>query len=205
MTAYSYFFLGLAYFLGSIPFGLILTRIAGMGDIREIGSGNIGATNVLRTGNKKIALLTLLMDMLKGTLAVLLTIIYAPEVQGLAALAVLLGHMFPLWLKFKGGKGVATALGAFIALSPPVAFMAMGVWLAAAAILRLSSLSALISIGTMPIFLTIFEETHYLWVSAAIILLVFIKHHENIKRLIQGTEPSIGNQKTKSHEPSQAS
>jgi len=180
-----------AYLLGSIPFGLLITKYAGAGDIRTIGSGNIGATNVLRTGNKKLAALTLLLDMLKGTVAVILAILFVPEAQTSAALAALVGHMFPVWLRFKGGKGVATALGVMIGLSPAVAIMAMLVWLASAIILRISSASALIAIGTMPVFISIFDDTHLLSFSLLLIILVFAKHHANIERLLDGTEPHI--------------
>lgn len=191
----SYFIIFLAYMLGSIPFGLLITQIAGKGDIREIGSGNIGATNVLRTGDKRLAALTLLLDMLKGTLAVLLALIYAPEVASFAAIAALFGHLYPVWLKFKGGKGVATALGILIGLAPSVAIMAMLVWLASAIILRISSASALIAIGTSPIFITIFHQEKYLWVSVVMIVFIFIKHSANIQRLLEGTEPHIGEKK----------
>lgn len=184
-----------AYLLGSIPFGLLLTKLAGIGDIRTIGSGNIGATNVLRTGNKKLAVLTLLLDMVKGTFAVLLALQFAPDVADYAALAALLGHLFPVWLRFKGGKGVATALGVFIALSPPVAMASMLVWLAVAFLLRISSASALIAVGTSPLWLIIFGQPHYVWLSVIIIVLVFYKHEANIRRLIAGTEPKIGKKK----------
>lgn len=184
-----------AYLLGSIPFGLLLTKMAGGGDIRSIGSGNIGATNVLRTGNKKLAALTLLLDMFKGSIAVAIALLYAPQVADFAALAALLGHLYPVWLKFKGGKGVATALGVFIALSPPVAFASMLTWLVIFFLLRISSASALIAVGSSPIWLIIFNQPHYLWLSVVIILLVFFKHEANIRRLIAGTEPKIGEKK----------
>jgi glycerol-3-phosphate acyltransferase PlsY len=164
----------------------------GLGDIREIGSGNIGATNVLRTGRKEIAFLTLLLDMLKGTLAALFALLYAPDFVPYAALAALLGHIFPIWLKFKGGKGVATALGVYIAICPLAAVMALFEWLLAAAVLRISSISALLAIGTMPIFLAIFNERQYIWVSFVIMAIVYLKHYQNIIRLIHGTEPKIG-------------
>lgn len=193
------FMIILAYLLGSIPFGLLIIQMAGLGDIRDIGSGNIGATNVLRTGKKKLAALTLLMDMLKGTLAVLLAFIYAPEVVGYACIAALLGHMFPVWLRFKGGKGVATALGVLLALYPPVALMAMLVWLAAAIILRISSASALIAIGSLPVFVMIFQQNERMWVVVVMIVLIFAKHAGNIARLLDGTEPHIG-EKNKNEE-----
>lgn len=190
-----YFMIVIAYLLGSIPFGVIITQCAGAGNLREIGSGNIGATNVLRTGRKDLACLTLLMDMLKGTLAVLLTIIYAPNMLPTACIVALMGHMYPVWLNFKGGKGVATALGILLALSPPVALMAMFVWLASALMLRISSASALIAMATSPVFVIIFNEEEILWIVVVMIVLVFAKHSDNIARLLEGTEPSIGSKR----------
>ncbi len=186
------FILILAYLSGSIPFGFLISKLAGQGDIRHIGSGNIGATNVLRTGKKWLAVVTLLCDMLKGTVPVLIAQVYAPELTGYVALLALLGHMFPIWLKFKGGKGVATALGVMIGLAWPVAVMAMLVWLASAFMLRISSLSALIAVGTMPIFVDIFEYHHLHSAIIIMILLIFFKHRSNIIRLFKGTEPHIG-------------
>ena len=185
----------LAYLLGSIPFGLLITKFAGAGDIRKIGSGNIGATNVLRTGNKKLAALTLILDMLKGTAAVVIANAVVPEAQTMAAMAALLGHMFPVWLKFKGGKGVATALGVMLGLSPLIAGIAMLVWLASAFTLRISSASALIAVGSSPLFIIIFSDTHLLPFALLMIVLVFAKHHANIRRLLDGTEPKIGEKK----------
>ncbi|HAX90612.1 MAG TPA: acyl-phosphate glycerol 3-phosphate acyltransferase [Rhodospirillaceae bacterium] len=182
----------LAYLLGSIPFGLLLTKLAGAGDIRAIGSGNIGATNVLRTGKKGLAAATLLLDMLKGTAAVILAQHYAPEVANIAALAVLLGHMFPVWLKFKGGKGVATAFGIMLALSWPVALMAALTWLASAILLRISSASALIALASAPVYLIIFGQFELVLLSVLILVLVYSKHYANIIRLVKGTEPHIG-------------
>lgn len=181
-----------SYFLGSIPFGLLLTKLAGLGDIRQIGSGNIGATNVLRTGNKKIAALTLLCDLLKGSAAVYLAQHIMPEFAGYAGFMALLGHMFPIWLSFKGGKGVATGLGVLVVLAWPVAIMAMLIWLASAWMLRISSLSALISVGTTPIFAIIFGYESILSVLMLMILFIFAKHNANIVRLFMGTEPMIG-------------
>ena len=192
-----------AYLLGSIPFGYILTQITGGGDIREIGSGNIGATNVLRTGRKELAFLTLLLDMLKGTLAVLFAFLYAQDSVGYVSIAVLIGHIFPVWLKFKGGKGVATAFGVFLALCPLAAVMALLEWLLAAFVIRISSVSALIAIGTMPIFLAIFEQRQYVWVSFAMMALVYITHYQNIVRLIHGTEPKIGEKGKNANESTQ--
>ena len=180
------------YLLGSIPFGLLLTRCAGLGDIRAIGSGNIGATNVLRTGKKGVAAATLLLDGLKGACAVWIAMIVAPEWADEVALAALLGHMFPVWLKFKGGKGVATLFGATLALSWPVAVMGMLVWLGTALITRISSVAALMALLSMPIFAMIFDSWMYLTAFIVMGLLVIAKHHANILRLIKGTEPRIG-------------
>ncbi|MFA6280867.1 MAG: glycerol-3-phosphate 1-O-acyltransferase PlsY [Bdellovibrionales bacterium] len=192
------FILVLAYLLGSVPFGLLITKVAGAGDIRAIGSGNIGATNVLRTGKKSLAALTLLLDMLKGTLAVAIAQILAPDSATMAALVVLLGHMFPVWLRFKGGKGVATALGVMLALSWPTAVMAMLTWLAAAALLRISSASALIAMASLPVYLITFQESTLLPVTMIIIVMVYAKHYGNIIRLITGHEPRIGKHHHKS-------
>jgi len=184
------------YLLGSLPFGLIFTRLAGLGDVRKIGSGNIGATNVLRTGSKKIAAVTLLADMLKGTLAVTIFLFLAPHTDGkmlasIAALCALLGHIFPLWLHFKGGKGVATYLGTLIILAPWGALAFVSIWLACAIISRYSSLSALIAVfvvwGTS--FWLVGEA--YFYAISLMSLLIFIKHYANIKRLIAGTETKI--------------
>ncbi len=188
----------LAYLLGSVPFGFLLTRLTGAGDVRNIGSGNIGATNVLRTGRKGLAALTLLLDMLKGTAAVLLARSFAPEMpemEAYAGLCALLGHLFPVWLKFKGGKGVATFLGALLALSWPAALFAMLTWLAVALLTRLSSLSALAAVGATPIFLTIFEKGPSLGIVLFMALLVYIRHADNISRLLAGEEPRIGEKK----------
>ncbi|MDD2325121.1 MAG: glycerol-3-phosphate 1-O-acyltransferase PlsY [Alphaproteobacteria bacterium] len=193
------FMILVAYMLGSIPFGILITRIGGAGDIRQIGSGNIGATNVLRTGRKELAFLTLFLDMMKGTLAVLLATLYAPHIQLYAALFVLLGHMFPIWLKFKGGKGVATALGIFIALAPPVALMAALVWLASAFLVRISSASALAAVASAPVFVWIFyPDINLLSLTILVVLLIFFSHRSNIDRLLTGTEPRIGKGKTPS-------
>ncbi len=185
------------YLLGSIPFGLILTRLGGYGDIRAIGSGNIGATNVLRTGNKKLAIATLLLDSLKGATAVLIALwLSTYEAAMIAGLAAMVGHLFPVWLKFRGGKGVATALGTLLALKPLIGITACSIWLLAAAITRYSSLSALVAIGTSPIL------AHFLYGNAnltglcgIIATLVFVKHRANIKRLIAQEEPKIGQKK----------
>lgn len=185
----------IAYLLGSIPFGLLLTRLAGTGDIRKIGSGNIGATNVLRTGNKSLAALTLLLDMLKGTVAVLLARQFAPDMAGYAALAAFLGHVFPVWLNFNGGKGVATALGVFLGLTPEVGIAAMLVWLCVAFLFRISSSSALAAIASTFLLMKPFHYQQYQWLSVMLIILTAFTHRANIKRLILGTEPKIGSHK----------
>ena len=181
----------LAYLLGSIPFGLVLTRIAGLGDIRKIGSGNIGATNVLRTGRKGLAAATLLLDGGKGAVAVLIAARFGPDTAVLAAGGVLLGHCFPVWLKFKGGKGVATALGAWLALSWPVGLIACGTWLLVAAALRYSSLAALVAIAAAPVAAWWIAGPQIAEVGAFIAVLVWIRHHQNIARLLRGEESRI--------------
>lgn len=198
-------FLAFGYALGSIPFGLLLTRFAGLGDIRSIGSGNIGATNVLRTGRKGLAALTLLLDGAKGTAAVVLASQLAgPDAALMAGHGAVLGHLFPAWLGFRGGKGVATGLGVLLGLDWRIGLCACLVWLAMAAIFRRSSLSSLTAFAAAPILalylpllwapggVTIGDRQ--LAVFAAIIAaLIWFKHHENIKRLLSGTEPRIGN------------
>lgn len=181
-----------AYLLGSIPFGLLLTRIAGLGDIRAIGSGNIGATNVLRTGNKGLAALTLLLDGGKGALAVLIAWRFFPELAQLAGGAAVVGHLYPVWLRFKGGKGVATTLGVWLALIWPVGLSACLVWLAMAALFRLSSLAALVSIALAPLGAWLLGDDWSTALGLALAVLVAIKHRGNIERLIAGKEPKIG-------------
>ncbi len=180
-----------AYLIGSVPFGLLLTRLAGLGDIRAIGSGNIGATNVLRTGNKRLAALTLLLDGLKGAVAVLA--LGAMNVEGgpVAALCALLGHVFPVWLTFKGGKGVATSIGAMTALCWPAGLAVMATWLAVAFAFRFSSLAALVSIALMPVYGAVLGGATALDFSIPAAMLVVFTHRENIKRLLAGTEPKI--------------
>lgn len=192
MTIASFMIIPVGYLLGSIPFGLILTKMAGLGDIRDIGSGNIGATNVLRTGNKKIAAATLLLDMLKGTLAVVLARILAPQFLQYAALAAFLGHLFPIWLKFKGGKGVATAIGITLALAWPVGFAVILTWIATAKLFKYSSLAALVALGTSPIYMYFYGSYNLVILMIGIALLVLYKHRENIERLYKGTESKIG-------------
>ena len=181
------------YLLGSIPFGLILTRLAGTPDIRSIGSGNIGATNVLRTGRKGLAAATLIGDMLKGTLAVVIMGYYGgPYAAMLAALGAFLGHLFPVWLKFNGGKGVATYIGVLIGLFWPAALVFCVIWLATAATTRYSSLSALVAAFVTPLFLWWFGHPALASLFVVLTLLLFYKHSENIKRLQAGTEGRIG-------------
>ena len=184
------------HLLGSVPFGLVLTRLAGYGDIRAIGSGNIGATNVLRTGNKPLALATLLLDSGKGAIATLLAAwLWGHEAALLAAGGSMLGHAFPVWLGFKGGKGVATALGVLLAISWPVGLFACLAWLATALVTRISSLSALVAIGAAPVFAWWWAGPAVAALALFIAALVFIRHHANIGRLLKGEEPRIGAKK----------
>jgi acyl phosphate:glycerol-3-phosphate acyltransferase len=180
------------YLLGSIPFGLLLTRAAGLGDVRKIGSGNIGATNVLRTGNKALAAATLLLDALKGTAAVLIAGIYGPQLAIAAGFAAFLGHLFPVWLGFRGGKGVATYLGVVVALVWQAAILFAAVWLAVAAITRYSSLAALFAALAVPLAAWWMGLVDYAIVLAVMSLIVFIKHRANISRLLSGKESRIG-------------
>ncbi len=191
------------YFLGSIPFGLILTKISGLGDIRKIGSGNIGATNVLRTGNKKIALFTLLLDGGKGAVAIYLITIILTKVfdnffdmvgfyQCTVAISAVIGHCFPIWLKFKGGKGVATGFGVILSLNLNVGIFALIIWVFIAKVFKISSMSALIAYFSIPILMFYYEtEIIYFLSSSFISLVCFVQHRENIKRLINRSEPKI--------------
>jgi acyl phosphate:glycerol-3-phosphate acyltransferase len=186
----------LGYLLGSIPFGLIFTRLAGTQDLRTIGSGNIGATNVLRTGRKGIAAATLLCDALKGTLAVIIAGYYGgPNAAMLAALGAFLGHIFPIWLKFKGGKGVAVYIGTLIGLFWPAATVFCVIWISTALTSRYSSLSALVASVVTPIFLWWFGHPALASLFAVLTLLLFYMHRENIRRLQAGTEDRIGGTK----------
>lgn len=185
------------YLLGSIPFGLVLTRLAGLGDIRRIGSGNIGATNVLRTGNRPLAAATLLLDGGKGAAAVFLCAPIAGQEAALAAgLAAVLGHNFPVWLQFKGGKGVATTLGVLLAAAWPVGVGACLTWLIIAAIFRYSSLAALVALAMAPAYAWGLGERAVAALALALAVLSFIRHHANIRRLTRGEEPKIGAKKT---------
>jgi acyl phosphate:glycerol-3-phosphate acyltransferase len=184
----------LSYLLGSIPFGVVITRLMHLGDLRSIGSGNIGATNVLRTGNKGAAALTLALDAGKGAVAVLVAraLLADPLATALAGLGAFLGHLFPVWLGFRGGKGVATFLGILLALAFPVGLTACATWLATAFAFRISSLAALVAAAAAPLWLWLLGPGEYVWLGAALAVLVFVRHHANIRRLAAGTEPRIG-------------
>jgi len=183
----------LAYLLGSVPFGLVITRALGLGDLRTIGSGNIGATNVLRTGNKGAALATLLLDAGKGGIAVLLArVALGEDAAQFAALASFLGHLFPVWLGCRGGKGVATFLGTLLALAWPVGLLACATWVAMAAISRISSLSALVAAASAPLWLVLLGQFEALVLAILLAVLVWLRHTANIARLRAGTEPKFG-------------
>jgi glycerol-3-phosphate acyltransferase PlsY len=188
----------LGYLLGSIPFGLLLTKTAGLGDIRGIGSGNIGATNVLRTGRKSLAAATLILDALKGAAAVLIAkaLLWDQDTALFAGLAAVLGHLFPVWLGFKGGKGVATGLGVLLAAYWPVGLTACAMWLLVAAVARQSSLASLAAFASAPVAALILEEFGLVKLAFTIAVLVFVRHQANIRRLLAGTEPRIGGGKT---------
>jgi glycerol-3-phosphate acyltransferase PlsY len=186
----------MGYLFGSIPFGLILTRAAGLGDIRNIGSGNIGATNVLRTGNKKVAAATLVLDALKAVVPILIArYFWGEDAARLAALGAFLGHCFPVWLGFKGGKGVAVMIGSLLALSWPVGLIFCAVWLLIAFARKMSSLAALTAAATAPIFAYVLGTERLALVVLGLALLLFFQHRENIARLLKGTEPTIGGSK----------
>ncbi|MBD2747886.1 glycerol-3-phosphate 1-O-acyltransferase PlsY [Microvirga sp. BT688] len=180
------------YLLGSIPFGLIFTRMAGLGDVRKIGSGNIGATNVLRTGHKGLAAATLVADALKGTAAVLIAAQWGPQFATMAALGAFLGHLFPVWLGFKGGKGVATFIGVLIGLKPLAALIFCAIWLGVAFASKYSSLSALVASAASPIVLWLLGEPGMAGIAVVLVALLWWKHGQNISRLLAGTEGKIG-------------
>lgn len=181
----------IGYLLGSIPFGLLLTRLAGLGDVRQIGSGSIGATNVLRTGSKPLAALTLVFDVLKGAAAALIGSAWSEEAALAGGVAVVIGHMFPVWLGFRGGKGVATALGVLLVIAWQVPVLAGLLWLATATVFRYSSLAALVAaVACIPLAALLVDPARA-WVIAGIALLVILRHHENIRRLLSGTESRI--------------
>ena len=186
----------LGYLCGSVPFGLLLTRAAGLGDIRQIGSGNIGATNVLRTGNRWVAAATLLLDAAKAALPVLVARYYWGENAAmLAAIGAFLGHCFPAWLNFKGGKGVAVMIGSLFALSWPLGLIFCAVWLLIAFAQKMSSLAALTATATAPIFAFVLVNEWLAGAVAVMAILLFFQHRENIARLMAGTEPKIGSEK----------
>lgn len=194
------------YLLGSIPFGLLLTRLAGLGDVRKIGSGNIGATNVLRTGNKSVAFLTLILDGGKGAVAVLIAKAFGPDIAVIAAAGALVGHIAPVWLKFTGGKGVATFLGIAIALDWQVGLMCCATWLVVALVFRYSSLASLASAAAAPFYFALFQLQPQFFpglqltqLSIFLAILIFLRHHENIRRLITGTESKIGSKTRSEH------
>lgn len=186
----------IGYALGSIPSGLIITRLAGLGDIRNIGSGNIGTTNVLRTGKKSLAASTLIADAGKGAIAVLIVAAfwpgYTPMIAGIAAF---LGHVFPVWLGFRGGKGVATYIGVLLGLAWPVGLIFCATWLFLAVVRRISSLSALTAAATAPIFAYVIAGPYLAATAGLLSLIIFAKHSANIQRLLAGTEPRIGDDK----------
>ncbi len=203
MTVTSFLIIAaVGYLIGSIPFGLILTRLAGLGDIRKVGSGNIGATNVLRTGSKPLAAATLVCDILKGTAAVLIAPIVASKLAAVsdsswtsahtAGLAAFAGHLFPIWLSFRGGKGVATYIGVAAGLAVPIAIVFCGIWLVMAALFRFSSLSAFVASVAAPLSAALFSTTTTAFILALMSVLLIARHRDNIARLLQGKEPKIG-------------
>lgn len=184
--------LAFGYVLGSIPFGLLLTRLAGLGDVRKIGSGNIGATNVLRTGNRKLAAATLLGDALKGTAAVVIAARFSFEASLIAGLGAFLGHLFPVWLRFRGGKGVATYVGVLLGLAPAMVLVFAIVWIATAYLTRYSSLAALLAAIAVPLALLVLGAPRLTELFAVMSVITFLKHRTNIARLVSGTESRIG-------------
>ena len=182
----------IAYLIGALPMGLIVARVFRLGDLRRIGSGNIGATNVLRTGNKAAAALTLLFDGGKGAVAVVIAQRFGPDMAVIAAGCVVVGHIAPVWLLFKGGKGVATTLGVLLAIAWPVGLIACGLWLAVAGLFRYSSLAALIAICASPGFALLFDMPQIAWLAGFLAVIVTLRHGGNIARLARGREPRIG-------------
>ncbi|WP_066726584.1 glycerol-3-phosphate 1-O-acyltransferase PlsY [Sphingomonas pituitosa] len=185
----------LGYLLGSIPFGVLLTRAAGAGDLRQIGSGNIGATNVLRTGRKGLAAATLLLDMAKGAVAVLLAAAFLPGTAALAATAAFIGHCYPVWLRFRGGKGVATLMGVVLALYWPSGLVYAAVWLGLLATVRISSVSGMAAAVSAPVSAAFFGRIDLVLMLLALALIVLWKHRENIDRLLSGSEPRVGSKR----------
>ena len=187
----------LAYLLGSIPFGLVITRAMGLGDLRQIGSGNIGATNVLRTGNKRAALATLLLDGGKGAIAVLTARwLLGEDAAQIAGLAAFLGHLFPIWLRFKGGKGVATFLGVMLAIDWQIGLAVCATWGVVALVTRTSSIAALMSAASSGLWMLYFRDGTALILSMILTILIYVRHAENLKRIKAGTEPKIGQKKS---------
>ena len=180
------------YLIGSVPFGLLLTKAAGLGDIRQVGSGNIGATNVLRTGRKGLAAATLILDGLKGAVAVLLARQFLGDQDLVVGTAAVLGHLFPVWLGFRGGKGVATGLGVLLAAAWPVGLACCAVWLVAAKLLKMSSAAALTAFAAAPLFALVLSSADHALMALLIAVLVFWRHEANIRRVLAGTEPRIG-------------
>jgi len=180
------------YLLGSIPFGLLIARLGGKGDIREIGSGNIGATNVLRTGSKGLAVATLLLDVAKGAAAVVLAQLLWPEAVSFAAAGAMIGHLYPVWLRFKGGKGVATFLGVLVPLLPVAALVYAIVWIGLLALLRLSSVAGMAAAASAPVTAAVLNQQALFPMLLGFALLVIWKHRENIRRLARGEEPRLG-------------
>jgi len=181
------------YLIGSVSAGLLMARLFGLGDLRKVGSGNIGATNVLRTGNKLAALLTLLLDAGKGAIAVLLARQFADgDAVQVAGLAAFVGHCYPVWLRFRGGKGVATFLGTLLALALPLGLAACATWAAVAAVLRISSLSALVAAALAPLWAWALGYPQLVGLCVILAVVIFLRHHENIRRILSGTEKRIG-------------
>lgn len=180
------------YLLGSIPFGMVIARVMGLGNLRDIGSGNIGATNVLRTGNKGAAALTLIFDAGKGAVAVLVArALIGEDAAQIAGLGAFLGHLFPIWLRFRGGKGVATFLGILLALYLPLGLAACGTWLLVAVLMRMSSLAALATAALIPLWMLYLGHADMLLLGAIFTVLIYLRHGENLRRIKAGTEPKI--------------
>lgn len=181
------------YLLGSIPFGMVIARVMGLGNLRDIGSGNIGATNVLRTGNKGAAALTLIFDVGKGAVAVLAArAMIGEDAAQIAGIGAFLGHLFPIWLRFRGGKGVATSLGIVLALYWPLGLAACATWLVVAALMRMSSLAALVTAALVPLWMLLLEHSEMLLLGAILAILIYLRHADNLGRIKAGTEPKIG-------------
>ena len=192
MTTTSFLVLLLSYLLGAIPFGLLLTKLSGLGDVRKQGSGNIGATNVLRTGHKGLATLTLLLDGAKGGAAVYLALVYAPGIAAMAGFMAFMGHCFPIWLNFKGGKGVATFYGALLVISWQAGLIGILTWGAVAVAFRMSSLASILSSLAAPFYILTFGTRMSAFWAFAMTAVILVRHRENIRRIAKGEEPKIG-------------